>query len=122
MKKKAIKVKFIITGCIALILFILSVLSLVVYSKGISLLLITLHSLCLFLMVLQVLSPAAREEFYQDEDLYPPHLGVFSDTLADNLNKKVIDRDAQIERLKATIASQQLEIDSLKASSRQEVV
>ena len=122
MKKKSLKVRFIATGCIGLILFIVSIMSLAVLSKGTALFFFTLHSLCLLFLVLQVLSPDAREEFYQDEATYPPHQGVFTDTLVDNLNKKVVDRDAQIERLKATIANQQFEIEKLKASSSQEVL
>ena len=121
MKKKLLKSRFIATGCIGLILFVVSVMSLAVLSKGTALLFFTLHSLCLLLLVLQVLSPAVREEFYQDESTYPPHQGVFTDTLVDTLNKKVVDRDAQIERLKSTIANQQFELEKLKSSSGQGV-
>lgn len=121
MKKNSLKPRFIATGCIGLILFVVSVMSLAVFSKGTALIFFTLHSLCLLLLVMQVLSPAAREEFYQDEATYPTHQGVFTDTLVDNLNKKVIDRDAQIERLKSTIANQQLELEKFKSSSSQEV-
>lgn len=122
MKKKSLKVRFIVTGCIGLVLFVVSIMSLAVLNRGTTLFFFTLHSLCLIFLVLQILSPSAREEFYQDSATYPPHQGVFTDTLVDNLNKKVVDRDAQIERLKSTIASQQLELEKLKSSSGQKSV
>lgn len=114
MKLNALQLKIKILLAISFLFFGAGVFSLLLLPEMITLILMILHFITMFVVFFTLNSFLSELLANHPEDENASHQGVFTDNLVDVLNKKVLDRDAQIERLKDALSQQQKELNSLK--------